>query len=404
MFYVDIEDMEIFTYSENQTLARRLPHFNLKKVLLKSIRSKIRTKTPAVAVEKPRVDIQVRIKLLINSIKTIASASVKFLWLVPALLIAAMIPITVVNVFSYFEGFAKNISLDENDSWSQNILSNELSNFAMSSSTAFDYDDLSADEEINLSVTGASIKEPVTFTEYVVKKGDTIDGISRRYGLRSFSTLININNINNVRVIRSGQKLRIPSMDGMLHVVEKKETLTSIAERYHISVEDLLDVNDLASETLTVGMELFIPGATMDKFSLLKAMGELFLNPLKVKYRFTSPFSMRNNPVTGVYSHHTGVDFACPTGTPIYASLSGSVVFTGTSNVYGYYVIVKHYDGYQTLYAHMSKILCKKGDYVDQNTKIGLVGSTGQSTGPHLHFSVYKNGKLVDPMSLIKSK
>ena len=158
----------------------------------------------------------------------------------------------------------------------------------------------------------------------------------------------------------------------------------------------------MSSEVLSTGQELFIPGAGLDKFSLLKAMGELFLNPIKAKFRYTSPYSMRINPVTKVYSHHTGIDLACPTGTPIYSALSGTVVFTGTSNVYGYYVIVKHHDGYQTLYAHMSKIIARKGQFVDQNTKIGLVGSTGQSTGPHLHFSVYKNGKLIDPMTVIK--
>ncbi len=82
--------------------------------------------------------------------------------------------------------------------------------------------------------------------------------------------------------------------------------------------------------------------------------------------------------------------------------MAGKITYTGVSNVYGYYVIVTHYDGYQTLYAHMSKIIAKKGDYVEQGAKIGLVGSTGQSTGPHLHFTVYKNGKLVNPLTVLK--
>ena len=76
--------------------------------------------------------------------------------------------------------------------------------------------------------------------------------------------------------------------------------------------------------------------------------------------------------------------------------------FAGYSNIYGNYVIIKHANGYQTLYAHMSKILAKKGQWVSQGTRIGLVGSTGYSTGPHLHFTVYKNGQLVNPMTLIK--
>ena len=93
---------------------------------------------------------------------------------------------------------------------------------------------------------------------------------------------------------------------------------------------------------------------------------------------------------------------ACPTGTPIYASMSGTVQVAGWHNSYGNYVIIKHKDGYQTLYGHMSKILTTKGEKVTQGQKIGLVGSTGYSTGPHLHFTVYKNGTLVDPLTLLK--
>ena len=88
-------------------------------------------------------------------------------------------------------------------------------------------------------------------------------------------------------------------------------------------------------------------------------------------------------------------------GTPIYAALDGKVTTTGYSAVYGNYVIITHHSGYKSLYAHMSKITCKKGNFVYTNTVIGRVGSTGQSTGPHLHWTVYKNGKTVNPMSLI---
>ena len=82
--------------------------------------------------------------------------------------------------------------------------------------------------------------------------------------------------------------------------------------------------------------------------------------------------------------------------------MSGRVTTTGINRVYGNYVIIDHGNGYQTLYAHMSKIIASKGQWVSQGTRIGLVGSTGYSTGPHLHFTVYKNGKLVDPMTVLK--
>ena len=140
----------------------------------------------------------------------------------------------------------------------------------------------------------------------------------------------------------------------------------------------------------------------MDAAALKNAMGELFRIPISAKFRWTSPFGYRIDPISGVRSFHTGTDMACPTGTPILAAMSGKVVKTGQTRVYGNYVIIDHGNGYQTLYAHMSKIIASKGQWVSQGTRIGLVGSTGYSTGPHLHFTVYKNGKLVDPMTVLK--
>lgn len=131
-------------------------------------------------------------------------------------------------------------------------------------------------------------------------------------------------------------------------------------------------------------------------------MGELFAWPITAEYRISSRFGARKDPITGADSYHTGIDLACPTGTAVKASMSGTVAKAGWSNVFGNYVIIKHIDGYQTLYGHLSKIKTKKGAFVNQGEIIGLVGSTGYSTGPHLHFTVYKNGKLVNPATLLK--
>ena len=81
--------------------------------------------------------------------------------------------------------------------------------------------------------------------------------------------------------------------------------------------------------------------------------------------------------------------------------MSGTVVVAGWSNVFGNYIIINHGNGYQSLYGHLSKIIAKKGQSVDSSTKIGLVGSTGYSTGPHLHFTVYKNGKTINPLVVL---
>lgn len=240
----------------------------------------------------------------------------------------------------------------------------------------------------------------VTFRDYTVKKGETISGIAARAGLRNFGTLLSVNAIDNARRISAGQVLRIPSTDGLLYTVKKNETLAGIAAAYKVSVTVLLDANDLTRETLSVGQQLFIPGVSLSSFDLKKALGELFIYP--IQGRLTSPFGYRSDPFTGARSYHTGVDLAAPTGTPVKATLDGKVAETGFNRIFGNYVIITHDRGYQSLYGHLSAIHAKRGQYVAQGTSIGAVGSTGYSTGPHLHLSIYKNGSLIDPLSVLK--
>lgn len=113
--------------------------------------------------------------------------------------------------------------------------------------------------------------------------------------------------------------------------------------------------------------------------------------------KITSSFGLRTDPIDGKLRHHNGIDIAVPEGTEIKPVLSGKVVYSGYSNGYGNCVIVEHENGIQTIYAHNSKNLVKAGDTVTTDTVIALSGSTGRTTGPHLHFEVRKNGKPVNP-------
>ena len=248
----------------------------------------------------------------------------------------------------------------------------------------------------------ALFKKPVSYQTYTVRSGDTLGGITKRFGLTNLSTLIDVNGITNARSLYEGQKLRIPSVDGLMYTVSKGNSLTGLSAKFNVPLEDLLDVNDLASQTLTVGQQLFIPGAKMDAAKLHEVLGDLFKIPITAAYRISSKFGWRPDPFTGVRSYHTGIDLACPEGTPIRAAMNGTVAFVGWSNVFGNYIIVNHPNGYQTLYGHLSASRVKKGQSVTQATVIGLVGSTGYSTGAHLHFTVYKNGRLVNPSSVLK--
>ena len=116
---------------------------------------------------------------------------------------------------------------------------------------------------------------------------------------------------------------------------------------------------------------------------------------------YTSTYGYRVHPITGNYSFHNGLDLASYQGTPIYASKSGTVTTATYNYAYGYYVTINHYDGFSTLYGHMTNYVVSEGDYVEQGQVIGYVGSTGYSTGPHLHFTIYYNGSTVNPAAYI---
>lgn len=243
------------------------------------------------------------------------------------------------------------------------------------------------------------LTETFAWQEYTVRSGDSVEAISRRFGL-SLDAVIASNELRNVRrELRAGQKIRIPNMDGIPYTVKKGDSYTKIAAAFEVPLEAVLDANDIQNGAINAGTVLFIPGARMDKNALRQALGELFIYPLSG--RMSSPFGWRRDPFTGTRSYHAGLDLSARMGTPVKAAADGRVSATGTNAVYGNFIILSHSGDYQTMYAHLSKILVKGGSYVNQGTEIGRVGSTGRSTGPHLHFSVYKNKRAINPLEVL---
>ena len=282
------------------------------------------------------------------------------------------------------------------------ILDAALRSFALSS-----YQNDSVNEEGDLEYSSGKLKyalHSVTYSKYTVRSGDNITKIARKFGLSNISSIISANKITNDRSLRIGEVIRIPSTDGIIHTVKKNESLASISKQYGLTPEVLLDINDLSSSVLQIGQEVFIPGAKLDPNVIKQTLGKMFMTPIKAKWRLTSPYGERADPFTGVKKFHTGMDMACPQGTPVYSTMDGRVIEVSFNRIFGNYIIVSHANGYQSLYAHLSATNVKKGQYVYQGNKIGLVGSTGYSTGPHLHFTVYKNGKLVNPQKLLNNK
>jgi hypothetical protein len=144
----------------------------------------------------------------------------------------------------------------------------------------------------------------------------------------------------------------------------------------------------------------FIPGGEFSATERIFFLTEGFRFPLKT-YRITSAFGPRINPVTGNLRTHQGLDLAAPEGTEVYAARDGVVAETGVDGVYGNYVILQHGDNWASLYGHLSEITADLRRTVRSGTVIGRVGSTGQSTGPHLHFEIRQFGRAQDPGKLL---
>ena len=251
------------------------------------------------------------------------------------------------------------------------------------------------------AVQNAGVYPELTYTSYRIRKGDMIGVIAERFGLTQ-DTLISINNIRQTRRIQIGDYIKVPSMPGILYTTKKDgETAASVAEKYQVSAQKTAAVNHLHEQgSLAAGTSLFVPDAFMDWVTRQEINGDLFRRPLRARYYVSSNFGWRRSPFTGKRTFHNGVDMASPAWTPVYAALAGTVTAAGFHSVYGNYVIVAHHSGYRTLYGHMVGIKARKGQSVDTRTVLGWVGTTGLSTGPHLHFSVFKYGSAVNPVSL----
>ncbi len=242
---------------------------------------------------------------------------------------------------------------------------------------------------------------PVTLavSSYVVRPGDALSSIAKRHHI-SLDTLISMNGISDARRIYAGARLRVPNISGIVHKVARGDSVGALASRYGVSPTAILDANDLGTSTIRPGQALFIPGARMSATELKRALGELVLWP--VRGPISSGFGYRPNPFTGIRQFHSAIDIVAAEGTPVRAAMDGRVAETGYNSIYGNYVILGHADGYQTLYAHLSRVSVRKKGSVVQGSALGAVGSTGYSTGPHLHFAVFRYGSAMNPLKLMK--
>jgi len=231
---------------------------------------------------------------------------------------------------------------------------------------------------------------------YVVRKGDSVSQVAEMFGV-SVDTVLSANDMKKGDKLKEGDILLILPFSGVEHTVVKGQTLQAIANLYKVDINDILFFNDIESNAkISIGEKLMVPGASMPNEAPKRASSGTAKLPLSISSAIKNIQGYFINPVPSgrrtrtTSASHKGVDIGAPTGAPIYASASGSVTFarTGYNGGFGTLVILSHANGTRTLYAHMSRLGTTPGAQVTQGEIIGYVGSTGRSTGPHLHFEV----------------
>lgn len=232
--------------------------------------------------------------------------------------------------------------------------------------------------------------------------------ISKKYGIDP-STIISFNNLDR-NVLSKGQLLKIPNKKGILHKLRKGESLWAVSKKYNLSIPTILRANYIFNPyKIRAGEAIFLPGAILERS--FKSLNKPFKDRLKelpfgfirpVVGKIVSGFGFRLHPIFGRIIAHKGVDFSTPYGTKIKAAMSGRVVYSGWFFGYGKMIELVHDKGYVTRYAHNSRNLVKKGDYVEKGQGIALSGSSGISTGPHLHFEIHKHGTIKNPAQYLR--
>lgn len=287
---------------------------------------------------------------------------------------------------------------------------------------------------------------------YKVKKKDTIPAIAKRYGVKQDTILMNNKDALNNKM-KVGDTITFPSIDGLYYKLEKNDTLAKIAKKYGISVVDIVDYNNINPKKLKAGSTIFLKGVTLQKYKdvegrLIAAQqakedkkknkekekekpekppkgakgsapppppppqddddggrsaaysGAGFAYP--VRYAgVSSPFGNRFHPVLKRYILHTGVDLVAKY-VPLRAAKAGVVTFAGNMSGYGKIIIIRHDNGYETRYAHLSVISTNVGEHVNQGDLIGKTGNSGRTTGAHLHFEIRQNGVPKNPMKYLR--
>lgn len=257
------------------------------------------------------------------------------------------------------------------------------------------------------------------FYRHEVKEGESVSSIAKTYGVgRNYIVWNNIELQDDENLLQPGQLLQVPSVEGVIHAVRLGETLTEIADHYDARVIDIINfpANNIPNaNAVPENTTILVPGGriTPKPAPTLRPDPPSLVGPANAggggnAAAAPAPSSGWVWPVNGMLtsrfgpSHPLGIDINAPF-VPVAAAQGGVVVFVGGDRCcsYGLYIEIQHAGGYSTRYAHLSQFNVSLGQVVSQGQTIGITGNTGNSTGPHLHFEMRRNGQIVNPMSFL---
>lgn len=280
--------------------------------------------------------------------------------------------------------------------------------------------ELLSDIQVALSSNGSAItKQEVATTGidkgrrddaivYIVEPGDTVTSIAQKFDI-SINTILWENNLSAYSIIRPGKELSILPVTGINHIVKKGDSIAKIAENYQVEPDEILNENNILNESdIQIGQVVFVPEGlkpkpaprtivrtaptTQQTFDDAPVGGDLIW-PTN-GYRITQYYTWR----------HFGLDVGNKNGQPIYAAADGKVIISSQgkwNGGYGNQIVVDHGNGIETRYAHTSYNIVSVGETVKQGQVIAAIGSTGRSSGPHIHFEIEINGRRVNPLNYL---
>lgn len=235
---------------------------------------------------------------------------------------------------------------------------------------------------------------------YRVRADDTIFSLASRFNL-PYETLATLNALGNAEALKIGQRLLVPTQPGLFVALDHPGELDRLMLAWRGDPQDATKIS-VRRNGGTEGL-LFLSGARFHPLERAFFLGLLFRFPLP-QARLTSPFGVRSNPFTGHPTFHAGIDLAAPLGTEVYAARDGRVQATGFDRILGNFVRLDHGSGYETVYGHLNVVVVSLHQEIRSGMILGRVGSTGQSTGPHLHFEIRREGHPEDPVPLLPTR